>query len=114
MSPKLNDKDDPAKVQLHLHFLTILVNPRHIFCQVIPRFGNKTDRRHVLYKCHQAAFFDKKHPRKTPDSLKIDLDAMENQCLEDICKALKDATAIVDAETLFKDAVDAEIKIYKY
>uniref|UniRef100_A0A915HH66 Secernin-2 n=1 Tax=Romanomermis culicivorax TaxID=13658 RepID=A0A915HH66_ROMCU len=91
-SPIFND--DPAKME--------------------QRFQTKVDRRHTLYKFHELSF-EGKHPKnRSIDKIKSDIDQMEKSCISDIESSLINDQDIPEPELLFNEAIEAELKIYKY
>lgn len=76
-----------------------------------PRFQSKIDRRHGLYKLHEAAFA---HDKNKTDQVVAALRVVEEQCIGDLMGILRADQPVADGETLFKDSVEAETRIYKH
>ncbi|KAG7492957.1 hypothetical protein MATL_G00021030 [Megalops atlanticus] len=79
-----------------------------------PRFQTKVDRRHELYKAHQAALNTMETNLEAGSQLQETLRSLEAQCLTDIAALLCGAT--VEGEELgdlFFDCVDTELKFYQ-
>ncbi|XP_072552204.1 secernin-2 isoform X1 [Salminus brasiliensis] len=75
-----------------------------------PRFQNKVDRKHELYKAHQAAL------EASPDagaSLQETMRFLESQCLQEIEAMLRGEVEGQELGDLFFDCVDTEIKFYQ-
>lgn len=74
-----------------------------------PRFERKVDRRHSLYKAHQAAL------ETSPEGseLRAILRDLESQCVNDISGMLNGELPQEELGDLFFDCVDTEIKFYQ-
>lgn len=79
-----------------------------------PRFQQRVDRSHTLYKKHQTAY-----PVLTSDNPKGKeivsvLRRLETQCVEDMEKFVDNFTSdkAKEVEDLFKDLVESEMKFY--
>uniref|UniRef100_H3D9G0 Secernin-2 n=1 Tax=Tetraodon nigroviridis TaxID=99883 RepID=H3D9G0_TETNG len=78
-----------------------------------PRFQNRVDRRHELYKSHQVALSAMEtEPDEGLGILEI-LRELESQCLSEISAMLNGEISGQDLGELFFDCVDAEIKFYQ-
>jgi hypothetical protein len=59
---------------------------------------------------HEAAFA---HDKAKTDRVVAALRLVEDQCLADLMATLKADQPVADGDTLFKEAVEAETRIYK-
>lgn len=66
-----------------------------------------------MYRCHQEAFSPKK--TETADKVHLLLSTIESACVNELLWKLRvePDKLLVDSESLFKDAVEAEISIYQ-
>ncbi|XP_026881803.2 secernin-2 [Electrophorus electricus] len=92
MSPEYGP-DDPARTQ--------------------PRFQRHVDRKHELYKAHQAALAAAEANPDAGVSLQRTMEFLESQCLQEIEAMLRGEVEAQELGGLFFDCVDAEIKLYQ-
>ncbi|CDW60675.1 Peptidase C69 domain containing protein [Trichuris trichiura] len=76
----------------------------------IPRFKDKVDRRHGLYKCQQSILADVNKIDRVLTVLRV----VESNAVEEIENFLTSGRPIVEGKYLFKDAVETEMRIFKH
>jgi secernin len=95
-SPTVPEAEDPARVK--------------------PRFQTKVDRRHTLFKLHEACYDRVTHPTEGA-SLRDLLKKVEETCVQEVEQVLDNFDpknkASLDLGELFNDSVHAEIRFYK-
>nr|XP_033774310.1 secernin-2 [Geotrypetes seraphini] len=83
--------------------------------KIIPRFQTKVDRRHQLYKKHQAAIQSRAFSQEESEKLQQMMQNVEWQSLQTM-KDLLERSITIDPEELvdlFFDCVEAEMKLYE-
>lgn len=102
-----------ARISSHIQscVLPITEDP----AKTIPSFQRTIDRRHNLYKLHEKALQLMNSDNPKGEELQVLLQSLEKRCVEDMEIFLTNFTpeSIPEAEDLFKDIVESEMKFYK-